>query len=395
MVSYYTKNEKKEKHKKLIMTIIQKFTKRKKKVFAYIRFIIHSKCNDKNKKTAYIAMHQIEPNRRLYHICSYLQESGYNCFVNISFRQFFSMDLYGLKAILLPHVYSSRGVNRIDAELVVTDDKKITSGFKTLILDYSVFDRQTDYSKSLFYPIHFHPDFMNKESEKTAIAKSHEARKRHISVFFAGNCDQESYNSSITVNYFNIHTRWDIFHFLLENINQENLYIPTNYNEFCLKRNNGELIDKIVLIDINRFKIPQSDWFDILTDSDYFIHLPGYIQPWCHNQIESIASGAIPIIEYPGLFHPALENMMNAVAYKSKADLMDRLNEILSGSITDNKKEMLRSNISSYYLNNFSFNSFTSSLQTFNESSAFEKKLYVCAGDFSMQATSKKSEVST
>jgi hypothetical protein len=295
-----------------------------------------------------------------------------------------NMDPYGLKAVNSGNVYPARKGDAVPYDLVVTDNDSFTDASKRITLDYSVFDPEIDYSRAMFYPIHFHPDFMNKAVETSVLNKAHSDGKRKIGILFAGNCDKESYDREETRKRFNIHTRWDIFSHLAENFPRSHIFIPKNYEDFTQERNSGRLANKLVLIDINVFKIPQADWFDILADSTFFIHLPGYIQPWCHNQIEAMASGAIPITEFPHLFHPALQNAVNAITYRDKEELLDILRRICHGSVTAEETGKVKANLLAYYTEHFSFDAFKRELTDFLASNKRDGRLYICAGDFSL-----------
>lgn len=366
------------------MKVINKILKRITRLRYYPGYIGRRPSEGDSRKKAYVSIRKINPNRRLFHVCAYLRECGYACFVDLSFAQFMSMDPYGLKAVNSGNVYPARKGDTVPYDLVVTDNDTFTDADKRITLDYSVFDPEIDNSRAMFFPIHFHPDFMNQAVETSALNKARSDSKRKIGILFAGNCDKESYDREETRERFNIHTRWDIFSHLADNFPRSDIFIPGNFEDFTQARNSGRLADKLVLIDINVFKIPQADWFDILEDTDFFIHLPGYIQPWCHNQIESMASGAIPITEFPHLFHPALRNGDNAITYREKDELLDILERIIHGYLSEAEINRLKANVLSYYNERLSFDAFKRELKAFLASPERVGRLYLCAGDFSV-----------
>jgi len=366
------------------MKVINKISKRITRLRHYPGYIGRRLPEDGGLKKAYISIKKINPNRRLFHVCAYLRECGYACFVDLSFAQFMNMDPYGLKAVNSANVYPARKGNAVTYDLIITDNDTFIGAGKRITLDYSVFDPEIDYSRAMFFPIHFHPDFMNRAVETSVLNKARSDSKRKIGILFAGNCDKESYNREETRERFNIHTRWDIFSHLADNFPRSDIFIPGNFEDFTQARNSGRLTDKLVLIDINVFKIPQADWFDILTDTGFFIHLPGYIQPWCHNQIEAIASGAIPITEFPNLFHPALRNGDNAITYRDKDELLDIVERIIHGYLSEVEINRLKANVLSYYNERFSFDAFKREVKSFLASTERVERLYLCAGDFSI-----------
>ena len=352
---------------------------------AYVYFVL-KRPSSKNKKNVFIDISRIVPNRRLYHLCRLLGENGLNNFVKLPFSQFKLMDIYGLAATRISNVFSAGKIKKTSADLLVTDSSNRQFPGKKIILDYSVFDYNSNFDLGLFYPIHFHPDYMNRETESVVRHASRSTGDRKIGVLFAGNVDRDSYNNEQTVSTFGIHTRWDIFNDLVTRLPADDKFVPESYGEFISMRDSGMLRTKVTLIDINRFKIPREIWFDILGDTVFFLHLPGYIQPWCHNQIESMAAGAIPILEYPEIFHPILKKGESALTFSDKDDLLDLLKQILHGKLHDNSVAMMHKNVLAYYDTNLSFDSFSSKLDSFLKSTRDETKMYICAGDFSLQA---------
>jgi len=367
-----------------VLKFINKLSKRITRLRSYPSYIGRKPPENSVLKKAYISIKKINPNRRLFHVCAYLRECGYACFVDLSFAQFMTMDPYGLKAVNGANVYPARKGKQAKYDLVITDNDACSGDGKRISLDYSVFDPDIDSARAMFFPIHFHPDFMNRAVETTVLEKARRGGHRRIGILFAGNCDKESYDRDETRKRFNIHTRWDIFSHLAEHFPRNDIFIPENYEDFTRERNAGRLMDKLVLIDINVFKIPQADWFDILEDTAFFIHLPGYIQPWCHNQIESMASGAIPITEFPHLFHPALRNGENAITWRHKDELLETLKRIIDGNVTAEETAKLKANVLSYYDKNFSFSAFQKELVEAIDSKELNRRLIICAGDFSL-----------
>jgi hypothetical protein len=77
-------------------------------------------------------------------------------------------------------------------------------------------------------------------------------------------------------------------------------------------------------------RIGETHWLSTLATSDFFLCPPGYVMPMCHNTVEAMAVGAIPIINYPEWFDPHLEHLQNCIAFDEKGDLLAKLNEVLA-----------------------------------------------------------------
>jgi hypothetical protein len=82
-------------------------------------------------------------------------------------------------------------------------------------------------------------------------------------------------------------------------------------------------------MDLNQPRIDETRWLQTLATSDFFLCPPGFVMPMCHNTVEAMAVGAIPIINYPEWFDPNLEHLKNCIAFDDKSDLLDKLNEVL------------------------------------------------------------------
>ena len=75
--------------------------------------------------------------------------------------------------------------------------------------------------------------------------------------------------------------------------------------------------------------IDPEDWLPDLSKTDFFICPPGFCMPMCHNVIEAMAVGAIPVINYPEWFNPTLRHMENCIVFDDRNDLVMKIEEIL------------------------------------------------------------------
>ena len=105
-----------------------------------------------------------------------------------------------------------------------------------------------------------------------------------------------------------------------------------------------------MLVDTSKeFSIELEELKIILTKFDFFLALPGIIIPQCHNLIEAMSAGCIPVLHscYAKLLVPNLEHGVNALIYND----LDELNVlILSGFLLSEKEVLkLRLNCINYY----------------------------------------------
>jgi hypothetical protein len=94
-------------------------------------------------------------------------------------------------------------------------------------------------------------------------------------------------------------------------------------------------------------KLNATKWLDTISRSDFFLCFSGTDFPMCHNAIESMAVGTIPIIGYHDWFTPALEHKKNAIVFSGTADLVQKVNEVFNMSPEETRE--MRQNVIKYY----------------------------------------------
>lgn len=89
-----------------------------------------------------------------------------------------------------------------------------------------------------------------------------------------------------------------------------------------------DLSPGMYFVDTDKFRVPQADWFRVLSQVDVFLCPPGIDHPISHNLVEALAVGAIPLLNYPEWLHPRLEDGINCFVFKSAGDLQAKLMQI-------------------------------------------------------------------
>lgn len=103
----------------------------------------------------------------------------------------------------------------------------------------------------------------------------------------------------------------------------------------------------ILLVSNDHCRIPSSQWMNIMAQSDFFLACPGSEMPLCHNVIESLAAGAIPILQYPQYLKPGLEHGVNCLAFKNKEELNHCIKKALN--MTQEEINHMRSSVFAFY----------------------------------------------
>lgn len=105
-------------------------------------------------------------------------------------------------------------------------------------------------------------------------------------------------------------------------------------------------VDRFVLSDSGSGIAP-AQWLPTLAKADFFLCPPGIVMPMCHNVIEAMAVGTIPLISYAEWLHPNLEHLVNCVVFDGKDDLVEKMR--LALSMPEPQVQAMRANVVTYY----------------------------------------------
>ncbi len=115
-----------------------------------------------------------------------------------------------------------------------------------------------------------------------------------------------------------------------------------------LERLNATVSDEqIVLLDASTSPLSTAEWLPTLAQHNFFVCCPGVCQPMCHNVIEAMSVGTIPIIEYGDRFSPKLMDGVNAIRFEGEAGLVAAISRIQRFSSEDLAR--IRSQTIAYY----------------------------------------------
>ena len=87
--------------------------------------------------------------------------------------------------------------------------------------------------------------------------------------------------------------------------------------------------------------------------SNFFLALPGYTQPFCHNVVEAMMTATVPIIEYGHLFSPTLRHGKDSIRFSGINEYIQTIGEICAGRYDASLHE-LRNNVRNYYTQHLS-----------------------------------------
>jgi len=171
-------------------------------------------------------------------------------------------------------------------------------------------------------------------------------QKRTMRIFFSG--DTEGYRKN-RIHYPTTKlTRSETVSTIMEKMGDKLVCVNDAVNHNRLLE--GEYTRKFVIADNSKFRIEAGNWLESLAKSDFFLCPPGYVMPMCHNVIEAMSVGTIPIINYHEWLDPSLADMVNCVAFDDKIDLIRKINLVLN--LDKEKINEMKASVIEYYRNN-------------------------------------------
>jgi hypothetical protein len=106
-------------------------------------------------------------------------------------------------------------------------------------------------------------------------------------------------------------------------------------------------IDHCVIMDTSRVWVEEPKWLETLANANFFLSPPGIVMPMCHNIIEAMAVGTIPITNYPEWMRPNLVHMENCIVFNDKEDMVEKVK--LALGLDNNEIARMRANVIDYY----------------------------------------------
>lgn len=166
-----------------------------------------------------------------------------------------------------------------------------------------------------------------------------EARRR--GVFFFGNMDPLAYGRSEPAEVFNCLTRTDLINTVRRRF-PDRVVTPREAKGIAVHGGRD-----IVLVDRKDHYITPDRLPGVLGEFDFFLAPSGVVMPLCHNLVEAIAAGCIPILQHPHLMVPHLEHGRNCFAFRDEAGLaaiLERIPHMPEKEVRD-----MRANVLAYY----------------------------------------------
>jgi len=267
-----------------------------------------------------------EMGRLLFSLLNAFSVSGYHISLFDSFSPA-SLDKYGRLACSLDHVNLTRDdPARPDDTLYVFDeqDPRLAGrGWRKKVqVRFDVFSPYW-FRRPIIMPYPVHPVHAGRDLPERL--RSDRARTKRMRVFFSG--DREGYvNNRIRYPKPKL-PRLEVINAALEGMGERARIIRGEQElaDVC----SAGYVDGCLIMDQDDARIDTTRWLSTLATADFFLCPPGFVMPMCHNTVEAMAVGAIPIINYPEWFDPHLVHLETCVAFDDRADLIAKLDQVL------------------------------------------------------------------
>jgi hypothetical protein len=360
----------------LLYTLRRRIKKNIKSTYNYYRVIRNTKKIKSGDKIIYVDVTGVAWNRYLYSFLKFFDLQGYTVFLPKNRELIDHLSIkegeFRFSSWILDDNFVKFGNPPTNQKVMCIQKNQLSNDyFLSFVHNHiEVFEYHIPMSE---FPLVYHR--LNWKIEFPAI------KKRKRSFFMAGNLDENLYNKIEKAGNFKIPGRVTISGFL----KKKKYYKAICSLKFLEDFIEAEIDNKVVIIDTSKeFSIELEKLKTILSKFDFFLALPGIIVPQCHNIIEAMSAGCIPILHscYAKLLVPNLEQGVNALIYND----LDELNELILSSFLLTEKEVLklRLNCINYYRMNLTPLQVVTNIEKYKFS-----KIYIQAEHLSLKGISK------
>lgn len=219
--------------------------------------------------------------------------------------------------------------------VLVTDDPSSRNEGRRIFVDYTW--RLPAGGGEIALPVFVHPRIAIR-NEGVPESSSRTAR-----IFFGGNTEEGKYDKNVIGELYGMLTRREMLGAVGEMIPAGEIFRPASAGQWL----GSEEKHRYVLCETQYSKIPADRWLEAMSRADFFLACPGVGMPLCHNLIEAMAAGAIPVLQYDRYLSPELEDGVNCFSFRDERELRDIASRILT--MSGKEVHHLREGVKVYY----------------------------------------------
>ncbi|TPG40135.1 ATPase [Flavobacterium pectinovorum] len=217
------------------------------------------------------------------------------------------------------------------------DDFVVNFGYKKV---YTTDDYQENVLPYIMHPINY-------------LQPEVQVLPKNIGIIMSGNFDKKIYDTKTIEDNFGLLNRWRIYQEVLKH---DKLKLVSG-DEVIKNLNSGIFNENLILMKWQSGAIPADKWRTYLSSAHFILCAPGMTMPMCHNLLEAMSVGVIPILNYSNWLNPSLKNDVNCLVYQEISDILPIIDKALSLPL-EVKTEMANNALKYYkeYYENYSFN---------------------------------------
>jgi hypothetical protein len=297
-----------------------------------------------------------------YILCKYFEYAGFKIIIKANKHYFRNISRYKKSLLKERYTLVKRTSTPINTVVLVIPERPD----KTISLTYGYDVLKTD-RYDCIAPFMLHPNFY-KSYPSQEILFGYRTKERRTRILFSGNNKPTFYNRSQLQDKFGIIPRFQVLEFVKTQFkNGHILTFLTDRDDLYQTLIDNEALTPLI---ISEAKSEQGHWLEIVSSATFFLCPPGVVIPLCHNLIEAMAVGTIPILQYGNSCNPPLKHMHNCLSFSSLQDLRQAIDLAL---IMDSEEIMrMKKNVVSYYQDYLSLESTVESIKKFCASDTLE-----------------------
>lgn len=258
-----------------------------------------------------------ENGRYAYGLIKEFIEAGFEAYLPRNFWYLSSMERKWHKRLLLdePVTLFDSTVEDWRPRLLVTDRSNSSlrgRAQRTLELDYHL--RLASPAEALLFPYRPHPGWSAARDLPVAWPDLSDS-ERPVRVSFLGHWSRKHYDNERKLGEFAVLSRWKMINSLIEGLPASSVHVTRG--PFLDVPGGGLLIgDDEHLPDMGTYA-------QLLRRSNFFLACPGTAFPMCHNLVESMLVGCIPIVQRPELTGMGLTPGVDCLSFRDSASLLE------------------------------------------------------------------------
>ncbi len=223
---------------------------------------------------------------------------------------------------------------------LITDDAAAApkNAERIVVVDYEW--RVCRAADEIAFPVFVHPQI----TVATKLPFPYELDERRMTrVFFGGNTEEGKYDNDVIREVYAMLNRREMLEETIAAMTPDRIHRPKDASAWLASPE----FHPFVLCETQHCGVPRERWLEALSKADFFLACPGVGMPLCHNVIEAMAAGAIPILQYATYLDPELKDGINCLAFHDESSLRELVRKAVSMDSSEVVK--LRQGVENYF----------------------------------------------